>query len=100
MELEARWRCCCWTLVFAEVSLTLSPVLVEWGLWGKCISMWPHFFVVDHNWARQEENNTVSLQESGEAEQHQAWSLSSKLPLISPAAAFACQLLHFSLICS
>lgn len=68
---------------------------------GKVHQYVAPFFVVDHSWARQEENNTVSFQESSEAEQHQAWNLFSRLPLISPAAAFTCQLQHFSsLICT
>lgn len=99
VELEAKGRCCCWALVFAEVSLTLSPALV--GSLGKGHQYVASFFVLDHNWARQEENSTVRLQERGETEQHQPWSFFSKLPLQSPAAAFACQLQHFSsLICS
>lgn len=77
VELEARWRCCCWTLVFAEVSLTSPGGLRSLGKVHQYVAP---FFVLDHNWAREEENSTVSLQERGETEQHEAWSLFPNYP--------------------
>lgn len=102
VELEARWRCCCWDLLLAEVSLTLSSSLV--GYLGNEHETMASFFGVDHSWAKPEETNAGSIRARCEAAQHQAWRLFSKLPPVSPAAAFAaraCQLQCFSsFICS
>lgn len=102
VELEARWRCCCWALLLAEVSLTLTSGLV--GSLGKAHESVAPFLGGDHKWVKREESNTVSIQARYKAAQHQAWSFFSRLPPISSAAAFAaraCQLQHFfSLICN
>ena len=70
VELEAKWRCCCWALHLAEVSLTLLSGLV--GSLGKAHEFVAPFFGVDHNWAKWEESNTVSIQARCKVPQHQA----------------------------
>lgn len=61
VELEARCGCHFWALLLAQVSLTLLSGVVA-CLGERHGSMAP-FFGVDHNWAKQEESNAVSISE-------------------------------------